>query len=248
MNKRALGLGFLLLVAGIILAYASVQSIFSNMPNYMSTTQTVAVQPRSGFLVPIRISNASILQIVYNASFPVNFFLTNSTARYLLPQSNSTAWKVAYLPGNGLLYEIDNSTHGIFPYIANMSLSQVPSFWYRNQTVVDNGTYYAVFQNYGNKSNTVFYTMLNRSIASLASSEQNYSYGNIVLNISSTLAVIAGIIIMFYASFMKPKNVEEAESREADRLYASIGRKPGVKRMRPKRKARRKAKGRKREA
>ena len=229
MDKKIFGLGLLLLLAGIIMAYASVQSIFSNIPNYISSTQTLALQPRSGFFVPIKISNDSILQIVYNSTLPINFFLINSTAKGMLPQSNLTGiGNATYLQGNGLIYTIYNSTHGMFPYIVNVSLARVPNYWYRNQTIVGNGTYYAVFQNYENKSNTVFYTMLNRSVSSLASSEQNYSYGNITLNILSTLAVIAGIIVMFYALFMKPKKVEEQEGKEAERLYASINRRTAV--------------------
>jgi len=246
MNKRMFGLGFLLLLAGIIMAYASVQSIFSNIPNYISSTQTLAVQPRSDFSVPIIINNESILQIIYNSSIPINFFLMNSTAKGMFSQSNSTGMENAtYLQGKGLIYAIDNSTHGMFPYITNMSLAQMPDYWYRNQTIVGNGTYYAVFQNYENKSNTVFYTMLNRSVESLASSEQNYSYGNIVLNVFSTLAVIAGIIVMFYALFMKPKKVEEQEGKEVERLYASMDRRSAVRHIRPKRGAGR-SKGRKR--
>jgi len=234
MDKRMFGLGFLLLLAGIIMAYASVQSIFSNIPNYVSSTQTLALQPRSNVFVPIIINNASILQIVYNSSVPINFFLMNSTAKGMFPQSNFTGMEnTTYLQGNGLIYAIDNSTHGMFPYITNISLAQVPDYWYRNQTIIGNGTYYAVFQNYENKSNTLFYTMLNRSVESLASSEQNYSYGNIVLNIFSTLAVIAGIIVMFYALFMKPKKVEEQEGNEVERIYASIDRKTAVMHRKP---------------
>ena len=225
MDKRILGLGFLLLLAGIIMAYASVQSIFSNIPNYISSTQTIALQPKSNLFVPIIIRNASILQIIYNSSVPINFFLMNSTAKGMFSQANFTGTgNVTYLQNNGLVYAIDNKTHGMFPYIVNISLAQAPDYWYHNQTIIGNGTYYAVFQNYENKSNTVFYTMLNRSVVSLASSEQNYSYGNIVLNISSTLAVIAGIIVMFYALFMKPKNVEEQEDKKVERLYASMDR------------------------
>jgi hypothetical protein len=246
MNKRVLGFGFLLLLAGIIMAYASVQSIFSNIPNYISSTQTLALQPKSGFFVPISIRNESILQIVYNSTVPINFFLMNSTAKGMLPQSNLTGiGNAAYLQGNGLIYTIYNSTHGMFPYITNISLAQAPNYWYRNQTIIGNGTYYAVFQNYENKSNTVFYTMLNRSVSSLASSEQNYSYGNIALNVFSTLAVIAGIIIMFYALFMKPKAVEEQEGKEVESIYASIGRRPAVRHRKPK-KATKKSKGKKR--
>lgn len=245
MDKRIFGLGFLLLIVGIIMAYASVQSIFSNIPNYISSTQTLAVQSRSVLFVPIRINNESILQIVYNSTVPINFFLMNSTAKNALPQSNSTIGNVTYLQGNGLIYAIDNSTHGMFPYITNISLAQVPNYWYRNQTIIGNGTYYAVFQNYENKSNTVFYTMLNRSVVSLASSEQNYSYGNIVLNIFSTLAVIAGIIVMFYALFMKPKKIEEQEGKDVERLYSSIGRKPAVRHIRSERSTK-KNKGKKR--
>ena len=240
------GLGFLLLLVGILMAYASVQSVFSNIPNYISSTQTLALQPRSGFFVPIVIRNESILQIVYNSTVPINFFLINSTAKEMLPKSNFTGIENAtYLQGNGLLYEIDNSTHGMFPYLTNISLAQVPNYWYRNQTIIGNGTYYAVFQNYDNKSNTVFYTMLNRSVASLASSEQNYSYGNIALNVFSTLAVIAGIIVMFYALFMKPKKVEEQEGEEAERLYASMGRRPKARHAKPK-KSTKKGKNKKR--
>ena len=236
MDKKIFGLGLLLLLAGIIMAYASVQSIFSNIPNYISSTQTLALQPRSGFFVPIKISNDSILQIVYNSTLPINFFLINSTAKGMLPQSNLTGiGNATYLQGNGLIYTIYNSTHGMFPYIVNVSLARVPNYWYRNQTIVGNGTYYAVFQNYENKSNTVFYTMLNRSVSSLASSEQNYSYGNITLNILSTLAVIAGIIVMFYALFMKPKNAEEQEGKQVERIYASIDRGPSVRHRKTKR-------------
>ena len=246
MDKKIFGLGLLLLLAGIIMAYASVQSIFSNIPNYISSTQTLALQPRSGFFVPIKISNDSILQIVYNSTVPINFFLINSTAKGMLPKTNLTGiGNATYLQGNGLIYSIYNSTHGMFPYILNVSLAQVPDYWYKNQTIVGNGTYYAVFQNYENRSNTVFYTMLNRSVASLASSEQNYSYGNIALNVFSTLAVIAGIIVMFYALFMKPKKVEEHEGKEAERLYASMGRRPETRHAKSK-KSTKKGKGRKR--
>ena len=236
MDKKIFGLGLLLLLAGIIMAYASVQSIFSNIPNYISSTQTLALQPRSGFFVPIKISNDSILQIVYNSTVPINFFLINSTAKGMLPKTNLTGiGNATYLQGNGLIYSIYNSTHGMFPYILNVSLAQVPDYWYKNQTIVGNGTYYAVFQNYENRSNTVFYTMLNRSVSSLSSSEQNYSYGNITLNILSTLAVIAGIIVMFYALFMKPKKAEEQEEKQAERIYASISRRTAVRHRRPKR-------------
>ncbi len=225
MDRRLFGLGLLLLIIGIVLAYASVQSIFSSIPNYISATQNIAVQPKSDFFVPIAIGNESILQIVYNSSLPVNFYLMNSTARNSLPKINATLiGNATYLQGNGLIYEIRNSTHGIFPYLANISLSQKPAYW-NNQTLVASGTYYIVFQNYENKTNTVFYTILNRSVSSLASSEESYSYGNIAMNISSTLAVIAGIILMFYGLFMKPKKVEEEEKKEVERLYSAMNRK-----------------------
>lgn len=224
-------MGVLLLLIGIMFEYFSVQSVYSNLPNYSSSaTQSVAVQPKSDFFIPISISNVSILEMVYNSTEPIDFYLINSTAHNLLQKANSTLIENAtYLHGNGLVYQIDNSSYGIFPYQENLTQAQRPVYWAGNgtgnQTLFANGTYYAVFQNYGNKSNTVFYATLNRSLSSIASSEESYSFGNIGLNIGGSISVIAGIILLIYGLLSRSKTDEKNESAEAEMLYRAIEKK-----------------------
>ncbi len=220
MNRRLFGLGLLLFIFGVVLAYISAQSVFSSIPGYISASQSIAVQPNAAFVIPISINNFSILQAAYNSSLPVDFYLMNSTAySALMPTAGNTLIRNAKdFDGRGVLFVINDSNRGTFPYVANLTLSQKPFYW-NNQTILGNGTYYVVFQNYNNKTNMVFYTILNRSISSISESERNLSYGNILSNIFGTLFFIIGIILMFYGFFMKGRKEEAAQEEEAKKIY-----------------------------
>ena len=220
MDRRVVILGILLLILGLALAYLSVQSLFSGIPNYISATQSVQMRPASDLAIPISIYNSSILQIAYNSSVPVGFYLLNSSAYGMAyPKSaNSLIQNITMYEGRGVIFIINSSGHGTFPYIQNLTLSTAPEYW-DNASVLGKGTYYAVFQNYGNKSSTVSYTILNRSIASLSSSEEGYSYGSLYGNLFGTLFFVAGLVLIFYGFFMSGSKKEEADDDEAGQIY-----------------------------
>lgn len=242
MNKRLLFIGVLLFLFGLLLSYESGQQFLSNLS---SPNDTVAGQfylgPNVTGYLPVAFNSPSLMEVSYNSTNAINFYIVNSSAFYAMEQylnsTNTLSQEAVAFEGRGTVMIIKNEATGVFPYqSAYAGIFPMPNYSSTNESVLPPDEYYTLFRNPGASNALIFYSLFSKPVSSIGiTSGGVFGYG-----IMSALFLIGGFALCVYALFMKRDDKETVREKEesVDKMYEEIERKE------PKRKGKRR-KGRK---
>ena len=222
MRKNFLYLGILLLILGIILAFASPSFA---LPSQFSSPSSQIVLVNASLLgyVPMQLNQSGLVVLTFNASAPVDFYLANTTAFLQIngkSVANSSARSTAIgLEGNGVYEIYQGSTDGTFPF-TTVSGTSKPNYIVSNLSTFASGTYYAVFANSGSKTVQIELTALPISLTQLESSTSSLGTYFMV----AALVFIIGIGLMVFAFISKggKAQTEEAKDKQAQQEFDKI--------------------------
>jgi len=221
MNRKFLYLGILLFVAGIFVSLVSLQTTLSSQ--FTPTAMHMLLQSNSFKYVPLSLNQTGIIEILFNASAGIDFYLMNATA--FASVSNANALNTSYrniavaLEGKGAYEIYENSTNGVFPGLKYPGVAS-PTYLSNATQVLEVGTYYAFFSNTKNYSVTAD---LNTIVLPLSALQSSFSTAGIYGGIS-ILLLLAGIILFVVSFFLKgkPKPAEGEMDEDVKREYERI--------------------------
>lgn len=220
MRKKFLYLGILLVIVGIIVAFASpgfaLPSQFTNPISQMLTINASML----GYM-PLQLNESGLVVMMFNASAPVDFYLAN-TAAFLQIENKSVANSSARseavgLEGNGVYELYEGSGNGIFPYTTLAGITK-PNYL-QNVSTLKSGTYYAVFANSGSQNALIQLTMLPVSTAQLQSSTSSLGiyFG------AAFVVFIVGVGLIIFSFLSKGgKNKDDEMDKQVAEQYDII--------------------------
>ncbi len=222
MDKRLMLLGIMMIISGFLITGLSY-----NPSSYISSSsQTVSLAPNALVYSAVKLNATGFISIVYSSSpSPINFYLMNQSAfsaiRPYIDSEYLPASTVRSLEGKGLLFEVDNSTSGIFPY--NISYNSIgykaPSYLSGNSLILQGGIYYLVYQNPGaGYSNTTYKYVV--PAAGLLPGNGSSPSGISLTGTFSALLVLAGVVLAVLSLIRSGK--EGKSSAETDEKIARI--------------------------
>lgn len=225
--KRLTIFGIILVLIGIGIFYSGSVGFENNLSN--NTVQySIALTPHSAENLSFGINNSTILIIAYHTEndVPVTFFLMNESAFMQEGQnlsSNALISRSESLEGKGVFEILNNSSFGLFPY-QNPSALTPPDYEYNGTDILNNGTYYSVFQNGGNLTTIVYYSTVKR--IQLAANNP-LIYSNIIYDGTGGIVLLVGLGIIGYSIFIKTEaKKENIPDQSIDNLYAKYSEKP----------------------
>lgn len=209
MNKSLAKKGLIVLAASIILFVIISMSITSSP--YGQIPSNVSLGHGKYYYVPLIVNNSQIVTIFFQSTNSTTFLLLNSSGFSRLSSAyNSTGTfpRFKSLEGLGLIEGLSNTTSGSFPYI-NSSTSS--SYFNKNMSLLQNGSYYAIFYNPSQSTNEVYYIFSKNSETLL------FLQG--IGSIFTILLFAAGVIIIIYALIKGPGKLQ---SNQEDQKRALI--------------------------
>ncbi len=242
MNRNLLLLGIIILVAGLFVTYQSSQQFFQNSASSNGVSSgSMHLGKGSTVYMPATFNSSMLIAVAYNSTLPINFYIANESAfSNILPHINSSTTAgntVQSLEGKGIEVLYMDSARGAFPYQQQYAVSvKPPTYLAENASYfLPADTYYIVFSNLNETANaTVFYSMYNRTEASITLSNSTNLLGYGVFGSAMSLIGIALVVISL---FLKRKTSEEkiyATDEGINRLYDQVERKPSSKKAAPK--------------
>ncbi len=223
-RKKILYIGLALVVIGIAVAFLSpgvaLPAIFPSPVSHNITVMAGALGS-----LPIYLNESGLAILTFNSSAPVDFYLTNSTAFASISaasQTNSSPRLAAIgLEGNGVYELYQSSTSGVFPY-TNLPNVTAPAYLL-NVSLLQPGTYYALFYNTGNASARVSAALLPLSLSAIQSGETSIGA---YFGVAAILFIVGVALSIFaFVSKGKQKEVEGTIDADAAREYDRIERK-----------------------
>ncbi len=226
MNRRLLIIGILLLLFGLVSAYESGQQFLGNIssPNNTETSEFL-LMANSTWYTPLYFNSSSFMEVGYNSTNTLNFYILNSSAfTAVAPSLNSTNALysgVSSHEGSGVIGVFSNDSKGVFPYQDSYAgIFPAPNYSAPNSTFLQAGTYYIVFRNPQSSNTLVFYSLFIRPIGALSlTSNSVFGYGLV-----SGILLIAGFALSVYSLFIRkePKTEAKITEEKAQQAYAEI--------------------------
>ncbi len=212
-KKKFLYIGLALIVVGIAVGFLSPGlALPSAFPPPISHNMTLA----SGAVdyLPMNLNESGLTILTFNSTAPLDFYLANATAFSSIESaasSNSSPRTAALsLEGSGVYEVYQNSRSGVFPY-TNLPNVTAPAYL-TNVTLMQQGTYYAVFYNSGNSSAAVNLATLALALSKIQSGEASIG---LYLGVAVVL-FIAGLAIAIYGFVSKEKQDGQQGGMDAD--------------------------------
>ncbi|MDE1828451.1 MAG: hypothetical protein KGH65_04795 [Candidatus Micrarchaeota archaeon] len=227
MNKKIVIIGILLILAAFAAGIAVTPGTFGSIAN--TTLMNVSIGAQGSSSVPFIVGVNGLVSVIYNSDSSVDFYFANSTAfKTLGPYQNSSLLLSQWarnLYGNGVYEIIPNSANGIFPNFAPQNSTSLNySYASQNEFPLAAGTYYAIFENSGNKSTVI------QMISSISDSSRVAAGFSQFIKVGLVFffALLAGIILIIYGILKKPKvqpAAPAADQRKVDEIYKDVDRK-----------------------
>ena len=221
MRKKFLYIGIILFVLGIIVGILSTSlalpSTFSN-----PIEGQILVNASSLGYVPITLNQTGIVILFFNSSSPVDLYFANASAFGRISgagiSGGASRNEAINLEGNGVYEVYENSTNGVFPYAYQGFAA--PKYLVNSSTVLQSGTYYAIFANGGSGAAAIIARMLPASLTTINSEFQGFAlYGA-----ATIVLVVVGLGMVVLSFFLKNKpkaeqgGMEEEVKKEYDRI------------------------------
>ena len=195
MEKRLVYFGALLLVFSLIASY-SVATYFFQIPEYY--TMNIAIAPNMSTVSQIYLSNSNLTTIVYNSTWPVNFYFVDGSAYgvYKLMPPKEFPTNIS-----GVYEAILNSRSGMFSNF--IKLNKTGNLAVYNITGLANGTYYMLFSNVGN-------VLANVSIIYISQNSNRSYWDMFVFGGVAAVLFLAGLALILYG-FIKAGREKKEE-------------------------------------
>ena len=214
--KKLTKIGILLFVMSLLVIYASSASFQGSVTG--SNIQEISILPHNTLYTSFTLTNFTIVGFFYYSnSTPVDFLLLNQSgfSRASLQINSSKPINESQAARSGALELIYNSTYGVFPY---SQLNATPQSVYSSNSppILPAGNYYAVFENPGQSSVRISYSVILKTQSGINSTIlSTAAYG-----LTGAALFFSGIVIILYSVLAKPKKEELKVDEEAERLYA----------------------------
>ena len=193
MRKKIIYIGILFVIASLAIAYQGASTLFQ-IPTYYSTR--VVIVPNVTASSPFTYNESAYITLIFNSTSPIDFYVANESA-YDQIKNLGLSTNIEQIKG---ISEIKlNAYNGIFSSLIAPNQSSVLLY---NISNLKNGTYYALFENTGNKTAniTILYILQKKN----SSFNTIYGYGGV----SAALLIIGTVLIVY--GFLK-KSSEKVE-------------------------------------
>jgi len=194
MRKKIIYIGILFVIASLAIAYQGASTLFQ-IPTYYSTR--VVILPNVTTSSPFTYNESAYITLIFNSTSPINFYVANESA-YDQIKNLRLSTDIEQIKG---ISEIKlNAYNGIFSSLIAPNQSSVLLY---NTSNLKNGTYYALFENTGNKTAniTILYILQKKN----SSFNAIYGYGGV----SAALLIIGTVLIIY--GFLLKKSSEKVE-------------------------------------
>ncbi len=223
MNKKFLYIGIMLLVLGVVVSFFS---LGVELPSQFSrpVPQSVSVGPGSTDYQALYLNQSGILEVVFNSSAPLDFYLANASAFASINASGSpsAARNAAIrLEGNGVFAFYADAKNGTFPYLGYQGIAR-PAYASNATVVLPAGQYYSIFANNGTTAASVTIAESPITLSKLqAGSSSVIKYVG-----ASGVMFLVGLGLIVFSFFAKgeKKAGEGGMDEEAAREYERIER------------------------
>jgi len=194
MRKKIIYIGILFVIASLAIAYQGASTLFQ-IPTYYSTR--VVILPNVTASSPFTYNESAYITLIFNSTSPIDFYVANESA-YDQIKNLGLSTNIEQIKG---ISEIKlNAYNGIFSSLIAPNQSSVLLY---NTSNLKNGTYYALFENTGNKTAniTILYILQKKN----SSFNTIYGYGGV----SAALLIIGTVLIVY--GFLLKKSSEKIE-------------------------------------
>ena len=205
MRKKIIYIGILLIIASLAIAYQGASALFQ-IPTYYSTRAVIS--PNVTASSPFTYNESTYITLIFNSTSPINFYVVNESA---YDQVKNLRLNTSIEQIRGISEIKLNTYNGIFSNLIALNENSVLLY---NTSNLKNGTYYAIFENTGNKTAnlTILYIFQKKS----SSFNAIFGYGSVsaILLISGTVLIIYGFILK---SESNEKGVKEGKRRRSNK-------------------------------
>jgi len=205
MRKKIIYIGILLIIASLAIAYQGASALFQ-IPTYYSTRAVIS--PNVTASSPFTYNESTYITLIFNSTSPINFYVVNESA---YDQVKNLRLNTSIEQIRGISEIKLNTYNGIFSNLIALNENSVLLY---NTSNLKNGTYYAIFENTGNKTAnlTILYIFQRKS----SSFNAIFGYGSVsaILLISGTVLIIYGFILK---SESNEKGVKEGKRRRSNK-------------------------------
>ncbi len=214
MDRRILAFGILLMLVGVIVGSAAMNSSLGDLG-----VHGTVLAPGTAASMSMQLNRSSEAVLSYNSTAPIDFYFMDSSAFAMLPQNGSAhgiRGIAASMNGNGIYFSSVNRSYGGFVYTGENATAefigpQNNGSGISGPVTLKNGTYYAVYaDNYPYAANVV----------------TGFNYINpqsIPASVSfAGLMFMAGVIAVILSFLRKGKGNAEPREEEIRRAYDEI--------------------------
>jgi len=190
MRKKIIYIGILLIIASLAIAYQGASTLFQ-IPTYYSTRAIVS--PNVTASSPFTYNESTYITLIFNSTSPINFYVVNESA---YDQVKNLRLNTSIEQIRGISEIKLNTYNGIFSNLIALNENSVLLY---NTSNLKNGTYYALFENTGNKTAnlTILYIFQTKS----SSFNAIFGYGGV-----SAALLIIGTVLIIYGFLLKKSN------------------------------------------
>jgi len=201
MRKKIIYIGILFVIASLAIAYQGASTLFQ-IPTYYSTR--VVIVPNVTASSPFTYNESAYITLIFNSTSPIDFYVANESA-YDQIKNLGLSTNIEQIKG---ISEIKlNAYNGIFSSLIAPNQSSVLLY---NISNLKNGTYYALFENTGNKTAniTILYILQKKN----SSFNTIYGYGGV-----SAALLIIGTVLIVYGFLKKSSEKVELKVKKVNR-------------------------------
>jgi hypothetical protein len=208
MDKKLVYIGVVMIIIGMALAYQVSSSIFQ-LPSYYS--REVLLAPNNIEVGTFQFNRSLGFAFIYNSTEPINFYVLNYSAYKSINYSLIKSQKNEILHNvTGLFDEIIDKKYGVFSNFIYLNRSEAESY---NTTNMQNGTYYLLFYNLGNRTANIYEIYVEKNFVKGYSNSFFLVYSSI-----SAIMTIGGLVIIVYGILKRNKSNANKEQEEKKRL------------------------------
>ena len=215
--KHTALIGIALVIFALLVFYESARAFEGNISN--SSIQSITVQPFSSVAMPFTISNNTAVGSLFTSNSSAMSFYLVSAGVYgaVSPYMNSSLLlnHTAAYEGNGVFEIIYRNSSATFPYIGARALPK-PDYYYNGSSILASGTYYNIYQNTGNSSALVYYSVNKQIQLSVTNSIISTS----VYGLFGILLLFSGFGVLIYSVFFKKATNTPKANNDIDKIYA----------------------------
>ncbi|MDE1856056.1 MAG: hypothetical protein KGH49_02365 [Candidatus Micrarchaeota archaeon] len=221
MDKKIIVLGVIVFLAAFVIGSLVVPSSLTGLVQF--TNQTIALQPNQLTATTYYLNQTGFIILAYNSSQNLDFVVTNASGyvalRGYLNNSAALLQRASALEGNGVYEMLLNTSVGAFPSQLFPVNAPVGSYLGQNVSLFPAGNYYAIFHNRANATADV------KLAYDVASNIGPQASKVLETGIALFVIIVAGIVIIIYGIFRKPKVVQatEPDKKAIDDLYKHAG-------------------------